>query len=89
MIFAGYLMKHLQKGHSKNITYIVPFGLKHIEYKSDAILNGCHQLPHTVLVGWVFFGPPGGGEGAIQFGDEPATGSCWWWESILILVVEV
>lgn len=63
---------------SLSLTYIIPFGLEHIEHQSDAILNGCHQLPHTVLVGWVFFGPPGGGEGAIKLGDEPTTGSCWW-----------
>lgn len=57
-------------------TYVVSFGLKHIEHQRDAILNGRHQLPHAVLVGGVFFGPPGGGEGAIQFGDEPTTRSC-------------
>lgn len=70
------------------ITYIIPFSLKHIEHQSYTILNGRHQLPHTVLVGWVLFGPAGGGEGTIQLGDEPATGSCWW-DKALILVVEV
>lgn len=71
-----------------SLTYIISFGLEHIKHESDAILNGCHQLPHTVLVGRVFFGPPRGGERAIQLGDETTTGSCWW-ERALILVVEV
>lgn len=62
----------------KNPTNIIPFGFKHIKHQGDAILNGCHQLPDTVLVGWVFFGPAGGDDGAIQHGDESTTGSCWW-----------
>lgn len=62
----------------KNPTNIISFGFKHIKHQGDAILNGCHQLPDTVLVGWVFFGPAGGDDGAIQHGDESTTGSCWW-----------
>lgn len=69
-------------------THIVSFGLEHVEHQSDAVLDGRHQLPHAVLVGRVFFGPAGGGEGAVQLGDEPAAGSCWW-ERALMLVVEV
>lgn len=58
------------------VTYIIAFSLEHIEHQGDAILNGCHQLPHTVFIGWVFFGPPRGGEGPVQLGDEATTGSC-------------
>lgn len=91
MISAGYLIKNVTYEEKKtllSLTYIVSFGLEHVEHQSDAILNGRHQLPHAVLVGRVFLGPPGGGEGAIQLGNEPTTGSCWW-ERALILVVEV
>lgn len=81
-------MNRKTKKSLRLLTHIIPFGLKHIEHQSNAILNGRHQLPHTVLVWWIFFGPAGGGEGAVQLGDEPTTGSCWW-EKALILVVDV
>lgn len=70
-----------------SLTHIVSFGLEQVKHQRDAILNGRHQLPHAVLVGRVFFGPSWGGEGAIQLGNEPTAGSCWW-ERALILVVQ-
>ena len=80
MSSVGYLIKPLQ------VTYIVAFSLEHIKHQGDAVLNGCHQLPHTVFVGWVFFGPPRGGEGAIQLGDEATAGSCWWEKAQILMV---
>lgn len=58
-------------------TYIVSFRFKAIKHQGDPVLSGGHQLPHTVLVVWVFVGPAGGGEGAVQNGDKAATSSCW------------
>ena len=60
-----------------DLTHIIAFSLKCIEQKSDAILNGCHKLPDTVLVGGILCGPSRGGKGTIQLGDEATTGSCW------------
>lgn len=65
-----------RQGASLSLTYVVSFGLEHVKHQSDAVLGGRHQLPHAVLVGGVLFGPAGGGDGAIQLGDEPTAGSC-------------
>lgn len=58
-------------------THVVSFCLKAIKRQGDPVLNWRHQLPHTVLVVGILSGPAWGAEGAIQAGDEAATGSCW------------
>lgn len=57
--------------------YIVALGLKDIKQQGDVVMCGGHQLPNTVLVGGVFFGPAGGVDGAIKLGNEASTRSCW------------
>lgn len=56
-------------------TYVIALGLKEVELQGDAVLGGGHQLPDAVFVGGVLLGPARAGDGAIELGEESATGS--------------
>lgn len=57
-------------------TYIIAFQLKGFKLQGDAVLRGSHHLPDTILVCGVLLRPPGAGDGAVQLGEESATGHC-------------
>lgn len=64
--------------HKNPSAHVIALSLEDVKEQSDAVLRGGHQLPDAVLVGGVFPGPAGAGDGAVQLRDEASAGSCTW-----------
>lgn len=61
--------------HEVVLAHIIALCLEEVKLQGDAVLGGGHQLPDAVLVGGVLLGPAWAGDGAIELGEESATGS--------------
>lgn len=56
--------------------HLVTLQLKGLKLHGDAILSWSDHLPHTVLVGWIFFGPARSANSPIQLRQETPTCRC-------------
>lgn len=59
--------------HEHTHTHLISLQLEGLKLHGDAVLCGRDHLPHTVLVGWILFGPTGSADSPVQLGEETTT----------------